>query len=298
MKLYLDILVLENIVINYLILFLTSKFCKSHTSNLRLFIGSVVGASYVVLLILFPYMEIYYSAVAKIILSFFIVAVTFYPPKIKTFFVTLAIFYISTFIFAGAAFTLLFLTQGGGFVKNGILYVIWDSKWTMLFLAIITAIIVIKIFWEIFDQRISREKILLPVKVSFESSVIDLFGLVDTGNSLCDPLSNLPVIVVEFKAIKNILPSEIQNIFEQSKENDLGIVTKIVSDSQWFSRFRLIPYSSLGRENGMLIGFKADYIEVGENTEKKGVKDVIIGIYNRALSKNHHYNALLSPDIM
>jgi stage II sporulation protein GA (sporulation sigma-E factor processing peptidase) len=48
----------------------------------------------------------------------------------------------------------------------------------------------------------------------------------------------------------------------------------------------------------MLIGFKPDYIEVGENTEKKGVTDVIVGIYNRALSKNNNYNALLSLELV
>jgi len=64
------------------------------------------------------------------------------------------------------------------------------------------------------------------------------------------------------------------------------------------SRFRLIPFTSLGKENGMLIGFRPDYIEVGENAEKKGITDVIIGIYNRALSKNNNYSALLSPELI
>jgi len=103
---------------------------------------------------------------------------------------------------------------------------------------------------------------------------------------------------VEFNAIKSILPEEIQNIFEESKEDDLVRVTKIVSNSSWFSRFRIIPFTSLGKENGILIGFKPDYIEIGDKNERKGVTDVIVGIYNRALSKGENYNALLSPDLV
>lgn len=139
---------------------------------------------------------------------------------------------------------------------------------------------------------------MIPLKIAFGNGTTELSALVDTGNSLYDPLTNSPVVVVEFSAIKNILPMEIQSIFDESKENDLDSVTKIVSDSRWLSRFRLIPFTSLGKENGMLIGFRPDYIEVGENTEKKGVTDVIIGIYNRALSKNNNYNALLSPELV
>ncbi|HAA43003.1 MAG TPA: sigma-E processing peptidase SpoIIGA, partial [Ruminiclostridium sp.] len=85
MEIYIDILILQNVVMNYLILFMTSKLSKTRISNLRLLLGSLVGASYVVFLLLFPEMKIYYTTVAKILLSLFIVAVTFYPPEFKSF---------------------------------------------------------------------------------------------------------------------------------------------------------------------------------------------------------------------
>ena len=298
MEIYFDILILENIVMNYLILLLTAKFTKNRTSNLRLFIGALVGATYVVVLILLPGLQMYYTTLAKIVLSFVIVAVTFSPTKIVPFCKILAMFYISTFIFAGAAFAFLYVNKTGGIVRNGIFYVFWDSKWTMLFLSILTAGIILRIFWDILEQEVMKKKLLIPLKIAFESDKIDMFALVDTGNSLHDPLTNSPVIVVEFKAIKSILPLEIQSIFEECREDDMVCVTRIVSGSKWYSRFRLIPFCSLGKENGMLIGFKPDYIEVGGNNEKKGVTDVIIGIYNRTLSKNNNYNALLGPELV
>jgi stage II sporulation protein GA (sporulation sigma-E factor processing peptidase) len=298
MEIYIDVLILQNIVMNYLILLMTSKLSKTKISNLRLLLGSLVGASYVVFLLLFPEIKIYYTTAAKIILSFFIVAVTFYPPKFKSFMRILAIFYISTFIFAGAAFAFLYFNNTDGLVQNGIFYIFDDSKWSMLFFSAVTVFIIVKIFWDLIQERLIRDNLCIPLKVVFENGMIDLFALVDTGNSLHDPLTNAPVVVVEFNAIKNILPSDIQNIFEESKEEDLVRATKIISDSKWFSRFRLIPFTSLGKENGMLIGFKPDYIEIGENTDKKGVSDVIIGIYNRTLSNNNNYNALLSPELV
>ena len=298
MEIFLDVLVLENIVMNYLILLMTAKFSKNKVSHLRLFLGATLGALYVAFLVICPSLKGYYTTIAKIALSFGIVAIAFHFERFAAFFKTMVIFYISTFIFAGAGFAFLYFNQSGGFVRNGFFYVYWNSKWTVMVLCVATVGIIVKIFWDILQNKLVKERLLIPIKIAFENGIINLPALVDTGNALFDPLTHVPVVVVEFKAIKSILPIEIQKIFEESKEDDLVGVTKIVADSSWFSRFRIIPFTSLGKENGMLIGFKPDYIEVGEETEKKGVTEVIIGIYNRALSKSENYNALLGPELV
>ena len=297
-EVYIDVLFLENLVMNYLILYVTSKFLRKKTSALRLFCGAAIGAVYVVFLLIFPGFKAYYTAVFKFALSLLIVVAVFYPRKIRDFIKTLVLFYASTFIFAGAAFAFLYFNQNGGFVKNGVVYVFWESQTIILLLTIVTVGIIVRIFWEIFQHRFEREKLLLPLEITFEGRKISLAALVDTGNSLHDPLTNMPVVVVEFKAIREMLPDEIRSIFDESKENDLAKVTSVISESLWYSRFRLIPFTSLGKENGMLIGFKPDCIEIGESQEKKDINDVIIGIYNSVLSKSDKYRALLNPELV
>lgn len=299
MEIFLDIIILENIVINYLILLATSKFIKCRTTNLRLFIGAIIGAIYVVVMVLLPGLKFFYTAFGRVLLSLVIVYFSFSFEKISNFFKTLAIFYVCTFVFAGAAFAFLYFNQNGGFVRNGIIYVFWQSKWTILFLSVVMVAIILRIFWDVLQYKLVKDKLLKQLVIAFENKDIELSALVDTGNSLHDPLTNMPVVVVEFDAIKEILPLDIQKIFTEAKENDLISISGIVSNSQWFSRFRLIPYTSLGKENGMLIGFKPDYIDIKDkNEEKKGISNVIVGIYNRALSKNEKYRALLSPELI
>lgn len=298
MEIYLDVLILENLVINYLILYVTAKFSRYSTSTLRLFSGAIIGALYVGIIIVEPDVKVFYTTLAKILLSFFIIAVTFSPRKVMTFIKTLVIFYISTFIFAGAALAFLFFNEQGGFVKNGIVYVCGQSKWSLMFFSLVTVGIIIKIFMEVIQSKFTRENLLIPVKISFDNRKIGFPALVDTGNSLKDPLTNIPVMVVEFKALEELLPIEIKDIFKNSKEDDLSCVTTTISTSKWFSRFRLIPFSSLGKENGMLIGFRPDFIEIGEEEEKRDVKNVIVGIYNRSLSRNEKYKALLGPELV
>jgi len=60
-----------------------------------------------------------------------------------------------------------YLNQTGGFVRNGIVY-IWNSKGTTLFFAVATVGIIIRIFWDIVQQRISKEKLLMPLKIALE----------------------------------------------------------------------------------------------------------------------------------
>lgn len=299
MEIYLDVLILENIVMNYLILWTSGKLSKMRTTNLRLFMGALLGALYAAFLIIRPDIRAYYTVAAKMLLSIAMVAVTFSPGKFISFVKILVIFYISTFIFAGASFALIYLNNQGALIKSGMIYVYWQSKWTTIFLSIITALIIIRIFQELIQYRLIRENLLIKIRIKFDSKEADIAALIDTGNSLYDPLSNMPVIVVEFNALKDILPPEIRSIFDDSMEADFTLITDQLYNSKWFNRFRLIPFSSLGKENGMLIGFRPDFVEIGDDdTEKKGISDVIIGIYNHTLSKGEHYKALLSPDLV
>ncbi len=300
MEIYLDIIVLENIVVNYLILMATARISKSRTSSLRLFLGALTGALYLALMILMPDMKIYTTVFSKFLLSLAMTAITFYIDRISTFIKTLAMFYAVTFIFAGAGFALLFFNNGGSIVRNGVIITslpLLGTKWSEILLALALTLIILRIFRDLLQSRIIKDKLLVQLLISFDSKSIGLYALVDTGNSLFDPLTNMPVVVVEFNAIKDILPAEIRGIFEKDGENDLNAVTDTISGTSWFSRFRLIPFTSLGKENGMLIGFRPDYIEIDSDDRKKGISDVIVGIYNRALSRNEKYKALLNPEL-
>ncbi len=301
MEIYLDIVILENIVINYLILSVTARLSKNKAGSPRLLLGSVLGTVYLVLMILLPGVKAYTAVFSKVLLSAGMVAVTFRFGSLKSFLKTLALFYASTFLFAGAGFALMFFRKDRGIMKNGVVMTpvsLLDTTWAELLLAVAVTLIIIRVVFDAVQSRFLKEKLLVTINISFDRKSKEVPALVDTGNSLHDPLSNMPVVVVEFAAIRDLLPDDIRSIFEQDTESDLKKVTAVISRSDWFSRFRLIPFSSLGKENGMLIGFKPDYIEIGEEDGIKGVDEVIVGIYNKALSKTERYRALVNPELM
>jgi len=54
----------------------------------------------------------------------------------------------------------------------------------------------------------------------------------------------------------------------------------------------------LGKENGILIGVKVDYITINFEDKNTYVDDVIIGIYPGKLSRNGRYKALVGLEVL
>ena len=297
MEIYVYIIFLQNIIINFIILWATSKISDVETTFFRIFLSSMAGAFYAILFLIIHNLPIY-SALWKFVFSIIMVYIAFRPRRIKYFIRIICVFYLTTFLFAGAAFALLYLIQGEGFIQNGIIYVFWETKLTVLVLSILLVLIMIKIIRNIIKYRLNKENLYVPVRISFENESICISALIDTGNSLYDPITRKPVIIVEFKALKKLLPQEIRKMFDSCEDKDLVGLTDIVSGSKWAQRFRLIPFRSLGRENGMLVGFKPDLVEIGENLDKNKMKNVVVGIYNRTFSKADKYSALLNRELI
>ena len=118
----------------------------------------------------------------------------------------------------------------------------------------------------------------INIKIKGKEKKIKL--MVDTGNLLKDPISGMPVIVIEHTELYDILPKELLNNLEKILGGDLKGIPEDIKN-EYLSKLRVIPYSSLGKQNGMLLGIKADEVKVEDETIKN---NVIIGIYNKALT--------------
>ena len=102
------------------------------------------------------------------------------------------------------------------------------------------------------------------------------------------------MVVAELESVKKLLPGALIEVFREKKENDLETVSEAVKNTDFERRIRMIPFTSLGAENGIMLGFKPDSITVGKSV----VSNVCIGICARPLSNGHSYNALISPEAL
>jgi len=158
----------------------------------------------------------------------------------------------------------------------------------------VTSYFLIKLTMKLIEHHTIKRQMLMNVMVSMNEKYIYFDALVDTGHSLKEPLSQSPVIVAEFEQVCEFLPDGLKGLFYDRQENNLASVI----DSQetlFYQRIRMIPFTSIGKASGMLIGFRPDRVMVGTETSRQ---DVVIGIYNDRLTPDGRYQGLLSPEIV
>lgn len=293
MIIYVDVLFVYNIMINCIILYATGLIIKNRVNFIKIFFGGLIGAIYVVYEYIFKF-NICSNFFLKLILSLIMIIVVFNPHNLKVMFKLLLIFYLTTFTFGGLATYLIYVLKPQGLVvKNGIYVGSYVMK-VILIGAIIGTILLYGSF-KFVKNKVTRKDIIKKIKIKFNSKYIVINAMVDTGNMLKEPITGNPVIIVEKKLLYEVVSKEILDNIENILGGDFKNIQEDIKN-EYISKIKMIPFSSLGKQNGMLIGIKADEIEIMEECSNK-LNNVIVGIYNKSFSKKGEYNALIGIDL-
>lgn len=152
--------------------------------------------------------------------------------------------------------------------------------------------------WGIVHRKIWEHLCFYPIEIDFEGHQVQLNALLDTGNRLYDPLSKLPVIIIEFNQIKGYLPKEVTSLTESFIKGEMAQNFDWGLSDHWAERVRVLPYNSLGNDQGILLGFRPDRIKVRQKDKEIVIQDVIVAIYNRTLSQEGTFQALIPPTVL
>lgn len=294
MTIYLDIILLENLLMNYIIVFATGLIIKVKIKQLNLILASLIGAIYSVLSYLTA-MQIYSNFLLKLILSICMVYVAFRSKNIKALLKHLILFYLTSFAFGGCAFALLYYVRPQDvLMKNGVYIGTYPLKIALL--GGIVGFAIINIAFKVIKGKISKKDMFCEVEINFNHKVSGVKAMIDTGNLLKDPITGNNVIVVESEKLEEIIPKDILKNIEHLIAGQLQEEREEMQE--YLARVRVIPFSSLGKQNGMLVGFKPDKIVIKCEDIEKEISKVIVGIYDKKLSKNNDYTALVGINIM
>lgn len=295
MTVYVDVIFLENIIINYIILYVTGIISKTNIKQLKILLGSIIGATYAIIYYILN-LKIYSSFIIKIILSIIIIYVSFNPKKFKILFKQVILFYLISFVFAGATIGIIYMVNFQNItIQNGVL--VGNYTIRTILIGIIIAYFLVMIGEKIIKTKFSKKDMICDIEVSFENKKIKTKALIDTGNMLKEPITNTSVIVLEYTLFYDIIPKPILDNLENILGGDLSKIPKDLQ-TEYISKFRVIPFSSLGKQNGILLGVKGENLIVNINEEMKKIDKVIIGIYNKPLTKNGEYKGLLGLEIL
>ena len=295
MIIYLDVVLLENLCMNYIILFATGYIMKLNMKHWKLLLSGLLGGIYAVV----SYMEIlpiYSNIFMKMLLSIAMVYLAFGSKKIKQLVKQLVIFYLTSFVFGGCAFALLyFIRPQDILMKNGVYIGTYPIKIALL--GGILGFILTHIAFKIVKTKFKKKDMIYPVTIKLGENKITLKAMLDTGNMLKEPITGMPVIVVEKQELYSIMPNSLLNNIEELIGGENTNFINQIEEKEYLTKLRLIPFSSIGKQNGLMLGLKADEVVI-ETEEPEKRDDIIIGIFSQKLSKNHSYTALIGLDLL
>ena len=293
MTVYLDVIFLENLIINYIILYATGIILKIQIKNLKIFFASLIGAIYSIIYYIVQ-LGLYSNFIIKLILSVVMIYIAFNSTSFKMLAKQVLLFYLVSFVFGGATIAIIYMVNSQNItIQNGVF--IGNYTMVTVCIGIIIAYIVVIIAFKMVKTKISKKDLICDIEVKINGKGIMTKGMIDTGNLLKEPITNLPVIVMEYTLLYDVIPREILNNLEKILEGDLSKIPEKIQE-QYIPKLKVIPFTSLGKQNGMLLGVKAEKVVIKHNDEVKKIDKAVIGIYDKSLTKKGEYRALLGVE--
>lgn len=296
MTIYLDVVLVENLCMNYIILFASAYVLKKKVKHIRLIISALIGGIYSILAYV-QILQIYSNIICKFILSIVMVYIAYKPKNIKELTKDIIFFYLVSFVFGGTAFALLyFIKPQEILMKNGVYVGTYPLKIAVLggivgFTILVVALKFIKI-------KLTKKDIFCNICIYIEDKCLEMIAILDTGNMLKDPITNSPVIIVEKDKLKDIFPNIILDNLSNIVGGDMPKELYENESMKYITKFRVIPFKTIGKENGLLLGFKVNKVKIEIDETSKIINNVIVGIYDSKLSKKETYSALIGIDIL
>lgn len=275
---YLDALFLLNWIVNYLMLLAAGRLAGEVLHRVRLGLGAALGALYAAA-VFFPGMGFLTHPLCKLASAAAMLLVGYGGSRrllrVGLVFLGLAC------AFAGGIFAISLLGGRGLTLRNGVFYSAMDLRLILLSAALCYVLLTL-VF-----QRTARHgrRELVPAALTLGERKIVLTALVDTGNTLTDPVTGRPVMVVEGERAAALLPQGLAGCDLREPVEAIERLSRLYGAE----RFRLLPYQTVGVECGMLLALRLDRAQIGP----KDYGGILLALSPNRVSDGGGYSALI-----
>lgn len=289
---YVDTLLLLaalSFLMDYLLLWATSKVARTPRRPWRLVLGAAIGAFYFVIYYLsergvghyYGWLRYWPSLVA---VSISMLMTAFYPLPWSTLLRVTGYFYFIA------------VSSGGAGVAAG--YALGWGAAGQLAASIAAILVTAEVGWGVVQRTVWQRLYHVSLEIVLFGEKVTTEALVDTGNRLKDPLGGEPVVVVEHGVVSHLFPEQLQPILIDMETGDLSGVSRLLTSERWSSRFRIVPYTSLGRERGLLVGFRPDAASVIVDGRRAPLERIVVALHPKTLDPDGVYRALIHPELL
>ena len=203
MQVYVEDVFIDNFVIDFLLLFLTSRILHLNAKKRLLVLGALIGVLGTVLSLLFSLSGIT-AILYKIILSAVLVLCITPTTNLKKFFLAHITFITLTFVFGGLI-TAISLNFGKPIItENGeTLYELGLPMGIILGTISLGAFAIIK-FIKSLQKRLVQSSFYCTATLFDNDKKIKIRAFIDSGNTLIDPLTQKPVMFISYQSFSKI----------------------------------------------------------------------------------------------
>lgn len=252
---YVDVLIVVNLYINYFLLCTVEKLTNTKTNNKRKIIAALIGAC-MALSVFLPTFAVIISVLYKLIGAVLISAISFGKYRLLKNSIT---FLTASLIFAGIMLFISSLFSANNvLLTNGSVY--YDISFISLIIFTALSYLLICVFKN-FSDKSAYKNGAFRVVVDIGTKRISFEGIADTGNMLFDDLSGKPVIVCD----KTDFDFDLSQVL-----NNKGL--------QQFKNMRYLAYSTISGDYAIPV-FSPECVEIFDSASGKSKKvDVLIGL--------------------
>lgn len=195
MKIYLDLVMLLNFSIDFILLLSVSIILKRKVKIYKILLGSFVGG--LSILLLFFNINSIMLFILKIIISILMCLITFKFNNIKYILVNLLYLYMASIILGGFLYL---INIEFSYKHVGIIFINNGLSINFIFL-LITSPIILYIYIKQTKNFRSTYSNYYNIKIFKNNKAYDYIGFIDTGNTLTDPLTKKAVILIDKRKI-------------------------------------------------------------------------------------------------
>ena len=292
MERYLDLDLLVNGSMDALLLILTARLLNVPLRFKRILGGVLAGEIPVILSAYYPATFVF--ELSKFLIPWFMVWLAYPIRGIRPYLKVILLFWILSAGLGGVVYALWGWISFDGLLGNS-LHVGLKNLW-LLPLAAGLWWIAQKAWHKGLESTAILKPSLYDLAIDFgNTNPIQVKALLDTGNQLRDPLTGVPVILVEEEVAATGIPSDLLPALKASwRELEDPWPWLLKADPNWMRYFVFIPYQAVGHKS-WLLGIRPQRVICTSSPEPKEIK-ATLALVQHVLSSDGAYQALLHPE--
>lgn len=285
MDVYIEDVFIDNFLIDFVILFVTSKILRLNTKIWHLSLCACVGVGLALLNMIFSLSGLMLF-LYKFLCGALIVLVLVPKAKPLKYITTYATFLFLTFLIGGACLAISFtfgqktlITETGEFS-----YTLSLPLGVVLTIVCLTSWLIVQLIKSI-KRKLAQTNFTFNAVINLHGKTAKTKAFLDTGNTLCDPNNFQPILFLCYKDFQKICDVPLPQILMRKQINELP-------------NCHYLSVNTVGNNANKILVFNVDEITLTQDKKSFVIKNAMVGLTFTNLQKNLDAGLLLNPKVL